>query len=322
MSKLAITLLLKDYDHLSPLACGDIQAEGLDLTLLRDTPGALDRTLDDPSIDAGEMSFSKYLIRLASGDTSYVGIPIFPSRSFKARNFYVRRGSSLRSLPELAGKRVGTNAWPDTGNMWSRALLREQGVQIESIQWTVGPVNDGNAPRPPDPLPAHAQLSPPGRGLREMLLDGELDALMCPLPPAGFRPNEGPIARLIPDFRRAEQEYYRRTGVNPAGHIVTLRRPVFERAPWVARSLYEVLDRSQTLWQQRRRRLNDTTPWLLDDIEQATALFGQDWRPNGVEANRRAIEVLCEEELAQGMIDKPLDPASVFADFEAVMRRG
>jgi len=81
----ALKMVTKDYDFVAPLACGDVVPEGIELTLERDTPGALDRTLSDASIDVGELSFSRQITRVANGDTSFVGIPIFAQRAYRHR---------------------------------------------------------------------------------------------------------------------------------------------------------------------------------------------------------------------------------------------
>ena len=182
-----VTFMMRDYDYLSPLACGDLTAEGLDLVLMRDTSNALDRTLADSSIDGGELSLGRHIQRLADGDHSFVGIPFFPAGGFRQRTFFVRRGSSLRSLSELAKKRIGTNEWPATGTIWSRAVLREAGVNLEEVQWWIGSVDGarGKVTQEQDVLPSCARQAPADRTLTEMLLAGELDALMCPRPPGG-----------------------------------------------------------------------------------------------------------------------------------------
>jgi 4,5-dihydroxyphthalate decarboxylase len=321
MNKPQVTAVLKDYDHLAPLACGDVVAEGIDLTLDRDTAGAIDRVREDPSIQVGEHSFSNHLIRLSRGDRSWVGIPVFPTRAFRQRCFFVLRDSGLSDLKDLAGKRVATNGWPDTGNTWSRALLREQGVRIDQIRWWVGSVEGPPSGRPLSNFPPYVQAAPTGRSLRQMLLDGEIDALMCPWPPSGFYDPNSPFVRLIPDYRQAEQEYVRRTGIFPIHHIMAIRRELFEREPAIALSLYHAFDESKRHWDASRRRLAETTPWLLADIEDATALIGEDWWPYGIEANRHVIRALCEEELAQGLVERPIDPDSVFAEFAEVASR-
>src|SRR5688572_3211892 len=100
--KLQLKLVTKNYDFFAPLACGDVVAEGIDLKFERDTANALDRTLADPSIGAGELSLSRQLARLTSGDLSFVGIPVFPQRAFRHRCFFVRRDSGLHSFEQLA----------------------------------------------------------------------------------------------------------------------------------------------------------------------------------------------------------------------------
>src|SRR5262245_9833380 len=318
MSKTMLTLVVNDFDFLAPLACGEVVTEGIDLRLERDTQRALDRTLSDPAIEAGELSFARHVARVAAGDRTFVAMPIFPHRAFRHRCFFIRRQSGLHDLDDLAGRRVGTNEWPATGNTWSRAALRERGVSIEGMRWLVGSVDGAPSTRPQGDLPPHVQHAPPGRTLLELLIAGELDALMCPRPPAGFYDPESPVVRLIPDYRRAEQEYYRRTGIYPAHHVVGIRGEVVDRAPWVLGSLYRALARSIELWAAASRPLPELSPWMLAELEECAALMGSAWHAAGVEPNRRTSQALCDELHAQGLIGRRLDAAALFAEFESV----
>jgi len=309
---------MRDYDYLAPLYGGDVVPEGLQLVIDRKT--SITKAYGDQSIGASELSFSRFLIALSRKDRSFIGIPFFPNRGFRHRCFFVRRGSALSALQHLEGQRVGTNSWPDTGNTWARAVLRDQGIRIDRIVWVVGPVDEGYPQRPQSGLPPFVQEAPPGRMLRDMLLDGELDALMCPFPPKGFYEADSPIIRLFPDYREVEREYYRRTKLYPAHHIIGLRRDLFERDRTLAVLLYETLDRARLYWQRQRLHLAELTPWTLAEIEETMAHLGADWQPSGVSPNRRVIEALCEEEYAQGLVDRPLDPSVVFEEFDAVMK--
>lgn len=319
MEKPSIKLVMKDYDYLAPLACGDVVARGINLILERDTPLATDRTANDPGIAAGELSLSRALRRFSEGDQSFAAIPFFPYRGFRHRCFFVRRGSGLHELRDLAGRAIGTNDWPATGNTWSRAALREQGVLIESIQWWVSPSNRADAARPQGSLPSYVRLASPGQSLPGLLLSGEVDALMCPLPPPGFFEEGSPIVRLYPDFRRAEQDYYRRTGLYPIHHVLGLRREVFTHYPWVARELFRVLEESRMLWQTNRAEWAEATPWYQAEIEEVGALMGPNWHENGFAANRAVIQALHDEMFAQGLLSGQIAEAAFFADYEQTL---
>lgn len=319
MSCLELRLVVNDYGRIVPLACGDVDVEGVDLELVRDALGPLDRTLADPSIDAGELSLGRHMLRLAEGDESFVGIPSFVNRAFRHRCFFVQRDSGMSSLTDLRGKRIGTNEWPATGNTWARAALREQGVRIESIDWWVGTVEGGPLQRSQGYLPDNVRLTSDGQGLERMLLADELDALMLPVPPPEFYRRDSRLTRLIPDFRMAEREYWQRTGIYPVHHIIGIRRPVFESNPWVATALYRALDESRRRWQQRQRVIADTIPWLLADIEDAMSLMGEDWAPDGIEPNAAAVEKLIDEQVAQGLMTRRIDPRAVFEEFRSLV---
>jgi 4,5-dihydroxyphthalate decarboxylase len=149
-----------------------------------------------------------------------------------------------------------------------------------------------------------------------MLLASELDALMIPYPPKGFYDPDSPVVRLIPDFRTAEREYAARVGYYPAHHIIALKRDVFEQHPWVADRLLQAFSESLRAWEQSRLLLAETSPWLLADLEETVALFGNHWQDHGLEHNRAMIAALCEEEFAQKLVEQPIDPSAVFAEYE------
>jgi len=312
-----ITLFVRNYDYLAPLVCRDVTAERMELTIDRNTAGGLDRTLDDPSVHAGETSFGRYIQRTAAGDRSVVGMPFFVNRAFRHRCFFVRRDSGLHGFGALAHRRVGTDDWRASGNTWSRALLREAGVDIAKMEWWVGGVDGPPAKRPTGPLPPHVHLAAPNRTLHQMLADGELDALMCPEPPQGFYEPHSPIVRLVPNYRQAEREYFRRTGIYPVQHIIVVKRDVFDRDPQVATHLYAALERSKTTWQRSRRELA-TLPWAFAEIEETTGVMGEDWHPNGVEPNRKVVQAFLDEQLAQGLIPEPCSVDALFSDFQRV----
>jgi 4,5-dihydroxyphthalate decarboxylase len=311
-------MVLKDYDYLAPIACGDVVAQGIELILERDTPLGTDRVPHDPTIDAGELSLSRSIRRFADGDRTFVLIPFFPYRGFRHRCFFVRRGSGLRQLSDLAGKRVGTNDWPATGSTWSRAALREQGVRIDSIAWSVCPSNEADAARPQGNLPPYVRLAEPGRWLPDLLSSDEVDAIMGHVPPPGFAEPDSPIVRLYSDFRTVERDYYRRTGLYPIHHVLGIRREVFAANLWIAAELFRVLEASRRLWQKNRAEWAEATPWYQAEIEDVADLMGPDWHQNGLAVNHHVVQTLCDEMYVQGLTTERIDAATLFTEFPGV----
>lgn len=318
MPDVPILIVIRNYDSITPLIAGDVRADGVDLRLDRATPMA--QFTRDPAFQAGEMSFAQYLRRLAEGDDEFIGLPIFVTRGFRQRCFFVQRNSSLTSLDDLAGTRIGIDSWGATGHTWNRALLREAGIDITGIEWIIGPPENVPAtPASPTGLPPHARQAPSGRSLVDLLLAGEIDALIMSQPPTGFYEADSPIRRLLPDYRDVEAAYAARVGFWPPFHIIGLRASVVREYPWVARSLYTAFDESQQLAASRRLTLADTSPWLLDDLEHVSRIISPDWQRHGVEPNRAAIATFCHEMFAQGIIEVELDPTKVFATFEQLV---
>jgi 4,5-dihydroxyphthalate decarboxylase len=322
MKKMPFKLVTKDYDYYSPITYGDVVAEGLDLDYERDTANVLDRTLTDASIQAGEIPFGRYISAIAQGNAPFVGLPVFPNRAFRHRCIFVRRGSGITRVEELAGKRMGCNEWPATGHVWTRAILPHHGVPIESVKWFVGSIDGAVLQRSQGKIPDYAQAVT-DRNLLTMLEAGELDGLIAAHPPKAFYKKDGPLVRLLADYRGAEMEYYLKTKIYPTIHIVGVRNEVAKKDPWVVRSVFNVMDQARRKWQEERKKMPDATPWLIQELEDSIALFGEEnWAPYGVEPNRATVQALCDELFRQGFVARKVDAAEVFAGFEAALKAG
>lgn len=320
MSLPTIRVATNNWDHLAPLACGDVKAEGVELQLDRFAP--LTAVREDPEVQACEQSLSQYLLFDAQSDRRWVGLPIFLMRCFRHRSFYVHRGSALKRLADLNGKRVGISGWPDTGSTWARAALRAAGVATHDVTWWLGPVDDPNddAPRhrPAVALPANVRSVARGQCLRQMLLDGHVEAIVCPKAPRGMGEADSPISRLLTNYERDERAYADSLGFCPAHHLLALRREVFERAPSIALALYAAFDKSKVQWMATRTRLSDSLPWLEAQLESMQGVLGSDWQPYGLRANGAMLRTLADEQYAQGLHPEPINPIAAFADFASV----
>jgi 4,5-dihydroxyphthalate decarboxylase len=312
-----LVLAFPDYARLAPLAVGDVRPEGIDLDWVRAPRNdVLARILADPALDGGEHSLAQHLYRTAAGDRSFVAVPTFPLRNFCARDIYVRKGSDLRALADLAGKRVGMYAWTASGSVWCRHLLRWAGVAADRVRWTIGPVEEP-APAAAPPLPSQVAAAPGGASLVDLLVDGALDAVISPLRPAGFHMTEGPLVRLLGDFRPVEQAYFRETGCFPPQHLVILRRAALARAPDALPALQAMFEEGERRFVENQRLFPYASPWLDAEIDETDLTLGRDYHAHGFARNRHALDAFAREAHRLGLVERVVAPEEMFADYLA-----
>jgi 4,5-dihydroxyphthalate decarboxylase len=307
-----------------PLATGDVKPDGIDLTLIHGIGGSwemraemLRRALNDPAVHGGEASMAGHLRRLDSADRGFVGLPVFPLRNFTARDLYVRKGGPVRTPGDLRGKRVGMYDWVASGSIWYRHFLRFINVPPESLEWWIGDIDTPRAPTHIYTLPEGVRQAPVGRSLSEMLIAGELDAIYSPPRPRQYDPISGPIVRLFPDIRAIERDYFRQTGCFPPQHLVILRRDVWERDKWIARSLTDAFIRCNDLFAMAQRQFPYVSPWLDAELEETKAIMGEDFHPYGFEKNRETIGIFCRQAYELGIVSRPITAEEYFAEFLA-----
>ena len=326
MSDVRIALTCGDYARLMPLTTGEVKAKGIELTMLLGQRGSwparaemLRRAVQDPDVQGGEWSMAQYLYRIDQGDRRFVGLPVFPLRNFTARDLYVRRGGPVRRPEDLAGRRIGMYSYTASGSLWYRHFLRFVGLDPASIEWWIGDIDTPWSATPMDALklPAGVKTPAPGRSLSDMLVAGDLEAIYSPPRPAAYHPVNGPIARLFPDFRGVEQEYFRRTRAFPPQHLIVLRREVWEANRWIARSLTDAFVACNDAFTAAQRGFPYVTPWLEAELEDTAAVMGEDFHPYGYEANRAQIEMFAGEAFKLGLTRRQITPEEYFADYLA-----
>jgi 4,5-dihydroxyphthalate decarboxylase len=318
MSSVRLTLACGATDRTMPLILGDVRPAGIDLTFLRMYPEEVFwRMTRHAEFDAAEMSLSSYMLRRSRGDDAVLAIPVFTSREFRHSCVWVRADAGIEAPADLKGKRVGVPEYQMTAAVWIRGFLSDDfGVAPTDMQWAAGGLyQPGREEKLPISIPGlDLRAIEPHQTLSDMLLDGELDAIIGPRPPRGF---PGPrVKRLFPDFRQVETDYFRRTGVFPVMHTVVLRRDLLDREPWVARSLYDGFCEAKaraTAQLSEAVVLSVTLPWLIAEVEATQALMGDDYWPYGVEPNRTAIETLMRYSCEQGLAQRTIPIEDLFA---------
>jgi 4,5-dihydroxyphthalate decarboxylase len=108
MKNLKLTIACGRYDRTQALIDGRLEPQGVDLTFFPLRPGeTFWRMLNHGEFDASEMSLSSYTILRSEGDTRFIAIPVFPSRTFRHSALYLRTDSKIEKPKDLsAGRRA------------------------------------------------------------------------------------------------------------------------------------------------------------------------------------------------------------------------
>ena len=320
MAPLPLTLACGPYDRTRALADGRVPVEGTDLRYIALDPEEIFfRMLGHGEFDVSELSLSSYLLtHLAAPASPLIAIPVFPSRSFRHSGVYVRDGSDITRPEDLAGRTVGVAEYQLTANVWIRGILQEyHGVPARSVRYRTGGLNQpGRQEKIPLDLPPDIDIAPipPGQTLAGLLARGEIDAIYSPRAP--IAPEGARLRRLFTDPRRAEQDYYRASGVFPVMHVVVLRRRLYETNRWLAQSLMKAFEKAKDLAYvdlQRTAALAVTLPWVREEYEASVELLGEDYWSYGLAPNQAVLETFIRYADEQGMISRRPDPAELFA---------
>ena len=149
-----------------------------------------------------------------------------------------------------------------------------------------------------------------------MLESGEIDALISARSPSCLANGSGKVQRLFPNYKEVEIEYYERTKIFPIMHTVVLREEVYEKHPWIARSLFKAFDEAKRLCQDAMYEfsaLKYMLAWSIDEIEKEREVLGPNAWAYGLEANRHILETLVQYTYEQGLISKRPEVESLFA---------
>lgn len=336
MTKLKLNLACLDYDRVRPLMDGRVQAHGIDLNILPMRPReTFPRMLERQEFEASELSLASYTILKGKDDKRFVSIPVALSKLFRHSCIYVREGSGIKSPADLKGKRVGTTQYGSTAVVFMKGLMQDEyGVRPEDMHWFMGgleaPVQN---PLLPLKLPDKIKLEflKTGVTLEDMMEKGELDALFSIYLPPSFLRGDKHIKRLFPEYKKAEQAYYKKTRIFPIMHTVVLRRDIHEANPWAARNLFAAFQAAKDLaidGLYDTDALHLTLPFLLDHIEENWRTFGEDFWAYGYDANKATLEAVGRWVFDQGLSPRIVRPEEIFdpsmdgsGDLEPVVRR-
>ena len=320
-----LTLATWDHDRCMPLHDGRVSVPGIEFeSHILPTGKLFPIAVQEARFDITELSISSYVLQVSRGESAYTAIPAFVSRAFRHSGFYARAGSGIETLADLAGKRVGVPEYQMTAALWMRGLMSDEyGVDPARIYWRTGALDKGvRHERLTLDLPDGMVVEPirDGETLQDLLLRGEIEAVLAPNPPKAFFDGDPAIVRIIPDFGDAERAYHVKTGFFPIMHLIAVRKTLVEAHPELAASLLRAFTEARdialtdlrNIWLGSANRLS--LPWLNEAMERTRAAMGDDYWPYGFERNRAEIETVCRYSVEQYLAARRVEPEELFPE--------
>jgi 4,5-dihydroxyphthalate decarboxylase len=315
MPKLRLTVACGDYDIVQALTEGTVQAGGLDLVFLtdmgpRERHWRLARKME---FDVCEENVGAYFMARDRGDP-VTAIPVFLHRRFRHGFVFINTHAGIRSPKDLIGKRVGGTNFQPAGNIWMRGILEEHyGVPHQQITWIVDRSEDVPFAPPPG---LRIEMKTSGKSLSDMLADGDLPAMISPTIPRPFARGDKRIARLFPDYKQIEMDYFRATGIFPIMHVTTIKQEIVDKYPWVTTNLVKAFEQAK-LAAYRRVANPRMVPlaWVRTAVEEQEEILGRDpWAYGLTPVNRKTLETIQRYTHQQGMIGKARPLNELFED--------
>lgn len=314
-----LSIAVGAYDRTLPLMAGLVGIDGVDAEYVTaPLEEIFARAFDDQAWDVTELSFSNYLYLASTGDCPYVGLPVFPSRSFRHSSIYIRTDRGIRGPRDLAGRIVGVREYSMTAALVARGVLEDDfGLRAAAMHWRYGPAYAGDREPILRVRPDGVELEPlaGASNLSDALRDGTLDALVAYKPPPAFLDGAPNIGRLFVDYAAIEADYARRTGIFPIMHLLGIRREIAERHPGLCLRLCEAFDASRRYAVERTDEAQapfTSLPWAPDEAERSRQVLGDNFWSYGVDANRAALEALCRYSHVQGIAARPVAVDELF----------
>jgi len=274
--------LLAEYPHTAALRRGEVTSDHIAFEFADVTPiwAGFKQMVRQKAFDVSEMAIVTYLIAKSFGKPMVLLPAVMTARVQHAFAIYNGERGTL-TPPQLAGKRVGIRSFTTTTGAWLRGMFaNDYGVVLQEVNWVT--FEEPHVAEYVDTT----ERAPPGKKIIEMLLDGELDAVL------GDRSDDPRVKSLFGDADAAAKAWVAKHKIVPLNHFMVVSEELARLRPDVVTEIYAQLRES------RRRAV----------------AAGADPPPFGVEACRPALEKIIEYAAQQRLIPRRFTVDELFDD--------
>ena len=287
-----------------PITDGTVKIDGFDWEFVDNENDA----------DAWDCGFAARVRAHAQG-SPHISIPAFPNRKFRLAYIFVNSKAGIETPKDLEGKRLGIMQWDNTAGVWARGALQHYyGVDLHSIVWQAVRVKQEGVPEGIR-IEKIAGDGDADVRLDNLLVSGKLDAVIGPNLLRSISARDPRTRRLFRDYRTEEQNYFRKTGIFPTSHVVTLKQEFVDGHPTAPVALLKAFRKSRDL---AFERLEGADPqviaysWIAAAVAEQRELMGDDYWAYNIENNRKVLEALTQYAHEQGLSPTRIDYKTFF----------
>jgi 4,5-dihydroxyphthalate decarboxylase len=286
--------LLQDKPWNMPLKRGEMESAivQFDFADVEEASDHFKPMVRELAYDCGELAIVTYL-QARAHNKALVLLPFVVSGNFHHKSLAYNTEKGDLTPADLAGRRVGVRTYSQTTGVWVRGILQnEYGVDLDRVTWIT--FDDSHLAEYSDP--PNCQRAPKGKKLVDMLLDCEVDAAIL----GSNMPRDPRLKILIPDADAAALAWSTKFGVTPINHMYVVKQWLCQARPDVVREIHRMLAASRAAGPQ-------PVPGLLN------------MTPNGVEANRRSLELVINYAFQQKVIPRKFTVDELFDDTTRIL---
>ena len=234
---LRLRTLLGDHPGTSALKNGSVRSDlvAFDFAEYSPTNKGFKPMVREQAFDVSEMAIVTYLMAKSFGKPMVLLPHVVLARFQHAYAVYRAELGHLKPR-DLEGRRVGIRSFTTTTGAWLRGILaNDHGVDLNLINWVT--FEDAHVAEFRDTT----VRAPQGKAIIQMLLDGELDAVL------GEKVERPGLKPLFADAAAEEKSWFAKHQVVPINHMVVVSKTLSDKHPEAVREVFRLLRESAAL---------------------------------------------------------------------------
>jgi 4,5-dihydroxyphthalate decarboxylase len=226
--------LLGDHPCTAALKHGQLKSGSVTLDFVDYSPTnkGFKPMVRDAAFDVSEMAIVTYLMARSVGKPMVL-LPSVVVARFQHAYALIHARLAPLTPAGLGGKRVGIRSFTTTTGAWLRGILaNDHGVDLDSIHWVT--FEEAHVAEFQD----NTVRAPQGKQIIQMLLDGELDAVL------GENVQHPDLRPLFADAVAEQRSWFARHRVVPINHMVVVSETLSRTRPDAVREVFRLLQQS------------------------------------------------------------------------------